>query len=77
MQQHWQKQQKLEGANAMDFSLHKVGELSETGFCVNSFDQLTSSIWTGLLEILGRDNHTNFWNKIMVLKITEIVTENI
>lgn len=77
MQQHWQEQQKLEGANAMDFSLHKVGELSQPGFCVDRFDHLTSSTLARLLEILGRENQINFGNKNMVLNVTEIVTENI
>lgn len=61
----------------MDFCLHKVGEQPQPGFCVDSLDQLTSSTRARLLEILGRDNQTNFGNKNMVLKITEIVTENI
>lgn len=61
----------------MDFSLHKVGKQSQPGFCVNSLDQLPSSTPVRLLESLGRDNQINFGNKNMVLKITEIVTENI
>lgn len=55
----------------MDFSPHKVGELSQPGFCVDSFDQLTSSTRARLLEILGRDIQTNFGNKNMVLKVTD------
>lgn len=36
------------------FPLHIVEGQSQPAFCTNSFDQVTSSTWVSLLEILGR-----------------------
>lgn len=62
------------------FLLHKMGELPQQGFCIDSFDQVTSSIWARFLQILGRIIQTVSSlrnNNNIILQIRQNVTERI